>query len=127
MYLLFLSLLFCILLLLSTINSFSSFKLKNNYFKLNQNQNIFRKKISSNPSFLSTEDLTVSLYDFQLKFSDAIESQLSSFSFLGISLVFIAGLLSAFSPCEISLLPLTFAYLGSSQNDGFTFILEDLY
>ena len=121
MYLLISSLLYCMLLFLTSINSFSSYKLQSNYFKFNQNTNIFRKKFTPNPSFLSTEDLTVSLYDFQLKFSDAIESQLSSFSFLGITLVFIAGLLSAFSPCEISLLPLTFAYLGSSQNDGFTF------
>ena len=63
----------------------------------------------------SVPDISVSLYDIQLTFASRMEAQLSDFTISSLSLIYVAGLCSAFSPCEIGLLPLTFAYLNNSE------------
>jgi cytochrome c biogenesis protein CcdA len=60
-------------------------------------------------------DIGVDLYDAQLTVSQFIESQLSTASPTSIAFLYGAGLLTAFSPCSISLLPLTLTYLGGSE------------
>ena len=63
------------------------------------------------------EDISVSLYDLQLSFASVLQSQLSNFTFGGLALVYVAGLISAFTPCEVGLLPLTLVYLDSSSSE----------
>jgi cytochrome c-type biogenesis protein len=64
------------------------------------------------------DDAYVFLYDSQLTVSAAIENQLSAPSPATLAALYCTGLLSAFSPCEISLLPLTLAYLGGAVEEG---------
>ena len=56
-------------------------------------------------------DLGVALYDSQLTLSRTVESYLSHPSPLSVVLLFSAGLLTALSPCALSLVPLTIASL----------------
>lgn len=60
-------------------------------------------------------DIGVDLYDAQLTVSQFVESQLATASPTSIAFLYGAGLLTAFSPCSISLLPLTLTYLGGSD------------
>lgn len=60
-------------------------------------------------------DFSVKLYDAQLWFSHAISVQSSDITILSLGFLYAAGLLASFSPCSLSLLPLTLAYLGSSN------------
>ena len=58
-------------------------------------------------------DLGVALYDFQLTLSNFFSPEkLSSANGGTLILLYIAGLLTSFSPCTIGLLPLTLLYLG---------------
>lgn len=67
-------------------------------------------------SFL--EDLSVTAYDAQLFMSSTVETQLQTASWTSCGVLYLAGLLTSFSPCAISLLPLTLAYLGASSAGG---------
>jgi cytochrome c-type biogenesis protein len=60
----------------------------------------------------------VMLYDAQLWFSHLVETQLVTISPTSLAFLYVAGLLTAFSPCSISLLPLTLAFLGSDSTDN---------
>lgn len=64
------------------------------------------------------DDISVNIYDTQLLISGMLDSQLSSASPASVALLYAAGLLTSFSPCAISLLPLTLAYLGTSEEDA---------
>ena len=63
----------------------------------------------------ATEDVALQLYDAQLWLSKLVDTQLTDVTPVSISLIYLAGLLTAFSPCAMGLVPLTVAYL---QNDG---------
>jgi cytochrome c-type biogenesis protein len=63
----------------------------------------------------STDDIGVGLYDLQVSISHFIEVQLAAPTPASLSIIYASGLLTAFSPCSISLLPLTMAYLGYEQ------------
>ena len=65
---------------------------------------------------LPLNDVAVQLYDMQLGFAGMIESQLTSVSLGSAALLYSAGLLTSFSPCALSLLPLTLAYLGDAND-----------
>jgi cytochrome c-type biogenesis protein len=63
-----------------------------------------------------SSDFGVFLYDTQLTFSRAIETNLLHPSPYSILLLFTAGLITALSPCAMSLVPLTVASLNSNTN-----------
>jgi len=67
---------------------------------------------------ISSVDIGVALYDAQLWFSHLVETQLVTISPTSLAFLYVAGLLTAFSPCSISLLPLTLAFLGSESTDN---------
>jgi len=64
------------------------------------------------------DDVGLALYDTQLWASGLVDSQLTSATPTSLVLLYAAGLLTAFSPCSISLLPLTLAYLGGADNSA---------
>ena len=66
------------------------------------------------------DELTVGIYDAQLFMSNAVETQLQTASWTSCGLLYVAGLLTSFSPCAISLLPLTLAYLGAADDSAKT-------
>ena len=70
---------------------------------------------STRLEFSTVDDLSVGLYDLQITLASSVEAQLSSISPTSMLVLYLAGLVSAFSPCEVGLLPLTLAYLGSSS------------
>lgn len=76
-----------------------------------------RQRATKTAVSLSLDDAYVFLYDSQLTVASVIENQLSAPSLGTIAVLYGTGLLSAFSPCEISLLPLTLAYLGGAIED----------
>lgn len=55
--------------------------------------------------------ISVTLYDCQLWFSHLVETEFTTISPVSLLLLFIAGLLTSFSPCAMSLIPITLAYL----------------
>jgi cytochrome c-type biogenesis protein len=63
----------------------------------------------------SYDDIGVGLYDAQLTVSQFVDTQLASPNPTSFLFLFAAGLLTAFSPCSISLVPLTLAYLGGNE------------
>ncbi len=62
-------------------------------------------------------DASVFLYDLQLRLANAVTIQTDSISVAGIGILYIAGLLASLSPCSLSLLPLTLAYLGKASDE----------
>ena len=79
-----------------------------------------RSRRPPSPLRFSVDDIGVGLYDAQLTVSTFVETQLASPSPTSFLFLFAAGLLTAFSPCSISLVPLTLAYLGGNEvaSDG---------
>jgi len=63
-----------------------------------------------------SSDVGVFVYDAQLLFSDLVETQLESATPTSLGVLYAAGLLTSFSPCAVSLLPLTLAYLGGAES-----------
>ena len=89
----------------------------------------YNSKVTTRPSnrlapLQFTGDLGVDLYDAQLTVSSFVETQLATASPTSIAFLYGAGLLTAFSPCSISLLPLTLAYLGGSESTKSNEVVE---
>lgn len=67
---------------------------------------------------LSLDDFSVTMYDAQLWASSVVEDKLTTVSPLSFLALYGSGLLTAFSPCVLGLLPLTMAYLGFDSLDS---------
>jgi hypothetical protein len=96
------------------IGFISSFKIRQ---PLRVPKTVARQNTAKTAVPLSLDNAYVFLYDSQLTVASILENQLSTPSPGTIVLLYGTGLLSAFSPCEISLLPLTLAYLGGTIED----------
>lgn len=108
-------------MLITTVNSFSIKPISR--FAVHQNKkchafNSFPAR--STTLYFSIDDLSVGLYDAQLVSSDFIETNLATSGPISILILYLSGLLAAFSPCVISMLPLTIAYLGLNDNSSNT-------
>ena len=69
----------------------------------------------ASPLQFSFDDIGVGLYDAQLTVSTFVDTQLATPNPASFAFLYAAGLLTAFSPCSISLIPLTLAYLGGNE------------
>ncbi|MGL5032989.1 MAG: cytochrome c biogenesis CcdA family protein, partial [Microcystaceae cyanobacterium] len=56
------------------------------------------------------------LYQLEQFANNQVLSQLNHLSLLSITVIFLAGLLTSLTPCMLSMLPLTVAYIGNSQS-----------
>ncbi|WP_218082630.1 cytochrome c biogenesis CcdA family protein [Anthocerotibacter panamensis] len=57
------------------------------------------------------------LYTWERYLTDLVTSQLSQVTPLSVGIVFLAGLLTSFSPCILSMLPITIGYLAGKSKD----------
>lgn len=60
--------------------------------------------------------LQTQLYQLEQFANNQVLSQLDHLSLLSITVIFLAGLLTSLTPCMLSMLPLTIAYIGNSQS-----------
>ena len=64
------------------------------------------------------ETLQTQLYELQ-RFADTlVNSQLTHLGWLSIAIIFAAGLLTSLTPCMLSMLPITVAYIGGYETQG---------
>lgn len=61
-------------------------------------------------------DIGVTMYDAQLWFSHAVDTQFTTVTPFSLVILFFAGLITSFNPCSMGLIPLTLAYLGGSSD-----------
>ena len=74
------------------------------------------------------ESLSIQLYHLQQFANQLVNSQLNHISFLSVGVIFITGLLTSLTPCMLSMLPLTVAYIGGYENKGkFSSFLQSTY
>ena len=64
------------------------------------------------------ETLQIKLYSLEQFANTLVSSQLIHLNWLSFSVILIAGLLTSLTPCMLSMLPLTVAYIGGYQNQG---------
>ncbi|MEB3311289.1 MAG: cytochrome c biogenesis protein CcdA [Snowella sp.] len=62
--------------------------------------------------------LQLQLYHLQQFANGLVSSQLRHLSVVSIGIIFLAGLLTSLTPCMLSMLPLTVAYIGGYENQG---------
>lgn len=70
----------------------------------------------SRPLFFGPDfDPSVFMYDLQLLISTKISAELSSPSLASAGFLYLAGFVTALSPCSLGMLPITLSYLGASN------------
>jgi len=64
------------------------------------------------------DQLQTQLYHLEQYADRLVTSQLTHLSFVSIAVIFLAGLLTSLTPCMLSMLPITVAYIGGYENKG---------
>ncbi|NEP12656.1 MAG: cytochrome c biogenesis protein CcdA [Symploca sp. SIO2C1] len=64
------------------------------------------------------EILQTQLYELQQFAEILVNSQLTHLGWLSIGIIFAAGLLTSLTPCMLSMLPITIAYIGGYESQG---------
>ncbi len=64
------------------------------------------------------ESLQTKLYHLEQLANQLVSLQLNHLSLLSIAVIFLAGLLTSFTPCMLSMLPITIAYIGGYESQG---------
>lgn len=72
--------------------------------------NKLSSKLKVFPTGFDEFNISNSLYDLQLKFAQFISTDLSSTNAFSIIVLYLIGLLASFSPCTLSMLPVTLGY-----------------
>lgn len=64
------------------------------------------------------ETLQTQLYHLEQFANSSVTSQLTHLSAVSIGVIFVAGLITSLTPCMLSMLPITVAYIGGYENQG---------
>lgn len=64
------------------------------------------------------DTLQTQLYILEQFANDQVARQLSHLNVLSMGIIFLAGLLTSLTPCMLSMLPLTIAYIGGKEEQG---------
>lgn len=64
------------------------------------------------------DSLHTQIYHLQQFANRLVSLQLDHLSFISIAVIFLAGLLTSLTPCMLSMLPITVAYIGGYQSQG---------
>lgn len=62
--------------------------------------------------------LQTQFYQLEQFANQLVSSQLTHLSWLSLTVIFIAGLLTSLTPCMLSMLPVTMGYIGGYENQG---------
>lgn len=64
------------------------------------------------------ETIQLQFYSLEQFANNLVSSQLIHFNGLSLVIIFVAGIFTSLTPCMLSMLPLTVAYIGGYQNQG---------
>jgi len=64
------------------------------------------------------ETLQTQLYELQQFANTLVNTQLTHLGWLSVAIIFAAGLLTSLTPCMLSMLPITIAYIGGYETQG---------
>ncbi|ACK73349.1 cytochrome c biogenesis protein transmembrane region [Gloeothece citriformis PCC 7424] len=74
------------------------------------------------------DSLQTQLYHLEQLANNLVSSQLSHLSLLSLGIIFLAGLVTSLTPCMLSMLPITIAYIGGYQDKGrFQSIIQSVW
>ncbi len=74
------------------------------------------------------ESISTQLYHLQQLANQLVSSQLNQVSIFSVGIIFLTGLVTSLTPCMLSMLPLTVAYIGGYENKGkFSSFLQSTY
>ncbi|WP_066121636.1 cytochrome c biogenesis protein CcdA [Geminocystis sp. NIES-3709] len=74
------------------------------------------------------ESLSTKLYYLQQLANELVANQLNHLSFFSVAIILFTGLITSLTPCMLSMLPLTIAYIGGYENKGkFSSFLQSIY
>ncbi|MDJ0600055.1 MAG: cytochrome c biogenesis protein CcdA [Crocosphaera sp.] len=64
------------------------------------------------------DSLQTQIYHLQQFANQLVSIELDHLSFISIAIIFLAGLLTSLTPCMLSMLPITIAYIGGYESQG---------
>ena len=64
------------------------------------------------------ESISTQLYEIQQFANQLVSNQLTQVSVFSVAIIFLTGLLTSLTPCMLSMLPLTIAYIGGYEKKG---------
>lgn len=77
---------------------------------------------------MTFDSITTSLYHLQESANQLVSQQLNQVGILSVGIIFVTGLITSLTPCMLSMLPLTIAYIGGYEHKGkFASFLQSTY
>lgn len=74
------------------------------------------------------ESISTQLYQLQQLANQLVNNQLHEVSLFSVGIIFLTGLITSLTPCMLSMLPLTVAYMGGYNNKGkFSSFIQSTY
>ncbi len=74
------------------------------------------------------ESISTQLYQLQQLANQLVNNQLNQLSVFSVAIILLTGLITSLTPCMLSMLPLTVAYIGGYDNKGkFSSLIQSTY
>lgn len=74
------------------------------------------------------DSISTQLYQLQQLANQLVNNQLNQVSIFSVAIIFLTGLITSLTPCMLSMLPLTVAYIGGYDNKGkFSSFIQSTY
>ncbi|MBL1208925.1 cytochrome c biogenesis protein CcdA [Geminocystis sp. GBBB08] len=77
---------------------------------------------------MTLESISTQLYQLQQLANQLVNNQLNQVTIFSVVIIFLTGLITSLTPCMLSMLPLTIAYIGGYDNKGkFSSFIQSIY
>lgn len=77
---------------------------------------------------MTLESISTQLYQLQQLANQLVNNQLNQVTIFSVGIIFFTGLITSLTPCMLSMLPLTVAYIGGYDNKGkFSSFIQSTY